>query len=89
MAGVITSPSGEWAVIALSAVTDPSLPERRVKQVIITPMPILPESEIIGVGRDDIVSGEFLWGFDNYTSWRGEQQRLGRQAGEAALECLS
>lgn len=84
---VVSSPSGDWAVFAIENPDSGAVPPVR-QYAYITPAPPAIQAEIISVARISADTGQIIWGFDNYTSWRGEQQDLGRQAVEASFACL-
>ena len=98
--GTVMSPSGEWAVIAVNAITDTGTGIT----VLITPIPLEAIGETIQVGRqldenldpgyespgalDIDADTRMLWGFDNYTSWRGDLQDDGKRVARAAVACV-
>lgn len=85
---IVTSPTGEWAVFAYADPSDLGSVPPISKRAYLAPYPLAPESELILVARVRLDTGETIWGFDNFTSWRGDLQHMGRQGVEAAFTCL-
>ncbi|GAA2182060.1 hypothetical protein GCM10009785_19680 [Brooklawnia cerclae] len=85
---VVTSPSGQWAIFAWSDPSDRGSVPPISKRAYLAPYPLVPETEIISVARVRLDTSETIWGFDTYTSWRGDLQDLGHQGTEAAFTCV-
>jgi hypothetical protein len=89
---VVTTATGEWAVLGVSENNFDGEPG---VGVFITPNPPVELGELIKVvrqgvaGEKDHQKGELVFGFEVYTSWRGDLLALGEKAAYAALACVS
>jgi len=96
--GTVVSPTGTWAAIGLR------YPEGIYVILAPVPLEVMGETIQVGRQlNDDLDPGyeyqpgsldidpdtRMLWGFDNYTTWRGDLKNAGKEIARAAVACVS